>query len=186
MAQLTTAQQSIVSYITVGALGIPPGGYMEVLSDILVANGGSYGALVNSIVNSDVFQKTYPTYLSADQFASKYATALLGSTHAGLKTATDFMTAQLNAGVSRADVVTNVLTFLYNAESDATFGDVATKLANQATVAAYYTIDKQGTATDLTTLQAVLSNVTEESASVDAAKTAISAAGNTYRSEERR
>ena len=175
---LTSAQQFVGCYIANGALGIAPGGYMTALGDIINANGSNYRAITKAVVGTSLFTDQFPTYLSNEQFAANYATKLLGTsvTAANMKVATDYITGQLNAGVSRGDAVYQVLEFLYTQPStNADWGTAAATLQNKASVAQYYTVDKLGASTDLATLRSVTSSVTD-AASVETAKASIDAA----------
>ena len=174
---LTAAQQFVGCYIANGVLDMAPGGYMTALADVINANGTDYRAITKAVVGTSLFTDQFPTYLSNEQFAANYATKLLGTsvTAANMKVATDYITGQLNAGVSRGDAVYQVLEFLYTQPStNADWGTAAATLQNKASVAQYYTVDKLGASTDLATLRSVTSSVTD-AASVVTAKASIDA-----------
>lgn len=181
---LTSEQQFIGSYIANGTLGIAPGGYMTALGDIINANGSNYRAITKAVVGTSLFTDQFPTYLSNEQFAANYATKLLGTsvTAANMKVATDYITGQLNAGVSRGDAVYQVLEFLYTQPStNADWGTAAATLQNKASVAQYYTVDKLQTSTNMDVLSNVLKTVTEKAESVTAVKAALDGVpGTTY------
>ena len=175
---LTAAQQFVGCYIANGVLDMAPGGYMTALADVINANGTDYRAITKAVVGTSLFTDQFPTYLSNEQFAANYATKLLGTsvTAANMEVATDYITGQLNAGVSRGDAVYQVLEFLYTQPStNADWGTAAATLQNKASVAQYYTVDKLGASTDLATLRSVTSSVTD-AASVETAKASIDAA----------
>jgi len=169
---------SIIALVNV-IFDAAPGGYLNELVGAF-NSGASLLTLANAMANTSVAKSAafYPTFLTNGEFAQHLVDNLSEATPlapADRTLAIDYITGLLNGGQSRGQVFLTVSTFLNNPAtlSDAQFGALAQQFQNEVTVATYYTVDKDGTSTEVATLQAVLGGVTDSAASVTAAKLAI-------------
>lgn len=173
---ISEAQQTQLVQMTVGLFNAAPGvTYMNDFAKSLNA-GSDVASLAKGLVNSPAFTALYPLFDTNTQFANKYMSNLLGNTVsvANKEWAANWMAGQLNAGVSRADaVLTTLVTLLGISSSDPNWGLAVQQFNNRVDVAKYYTLTKNGNATDLASLQGTISSVGSDAASVTQAKTQI-------------
>ncbi len=105
--------------------------------------------------------------------AMKLVDNLVGNTVAAdIKAAVvDYISSQLAAGQSFGQMVELAMSALDNTDhADAIWGNAAALFDHRIEVAAYYSVTKSGTATDLGTLQQTLAGVTADPASVASAE----------------
>ena len=108
--------------------------------------------------------------------AAKIIDHLAGDTvSAGDKSsAVDYILAQMAAGQTFGATVVALISVLDGMDhADPTWGHAAALFDNRIEVSRYYSIEKAGTATDLATLQQILTEVTPDAATVATAKAAV-------------
>lgn len=172
---LNTAQTYDLIRLTLAMYNAAPGsinlgylgGYLE--------SGLSMSDLANLMAQTDSFKNPllYPLSLSSQQFATKFIDNLIGTTANYLNKASlaEAITYYLDHGLSRGDAVWIVASALAKVPStDPNWGKAATQFANRVDVAYYYSVTKSLSANDLGTLQAVVMAVTDDPATVTAAK----------------
>jgi S-layer protein len=180
-----TAQQQTDAYqFFIVAFGAAPGTvYMDQLNDAYGA-GLTTKQIVNIYTTKDAFTARYPDFLANADFATSLTNYVVGnSASAAAKAeAVADITAALNAGLSRGDVIFNVFTNLANKDrADATWGNTAKQFDNQVAVAKFVTQDQLVSSTDTATLRGFLNGVTQDVATVQTAKDAASgASGKTF------
>jgi hypothetical protein len=180
-----TAQQQTDAYqFFIVAFGAAPGTvYMDQLNDAYDA-GLTTKQIVNIYTTKDAFTASYPGFLTNADFATSLTNNVVGnSASAEAKAEAVFdITAALNAGLSRGDVIFNVFTNLANKDrADATWGNTAKQFDNQVAVAKFVTQDQLVSSTDTATLRGFLNGVTQDVATVQTAKDAASgASGKTF------
>ncbi len=169
---ITAETRTDIIEVVVGVIGAAPGA--NILSELadIVDGGLSLRDLTIALVENPVFKQVYPTFLTNEEFATQYLTAILdGEVSAETMTeAVDAVTALLNAGESRGAVVYEIINFLSGVSSDdETFGAAATNLANKVEVAEAYSVDTLQSGDTLEELQAVIADVDSTEASKTAA-----------------
>lgn len=173
---ISSQQQTQLLQMTVGLFNAAPGTvYMNQFATML-NNGVGVVDLVKSLANSSAFINLYPVFDTNKDFATKYMNNLLGNTVSTTnKTwATNWMTSQLEAGATRGDAILSVLVALLGISPDSSdWGGAVKQFNNKIAVAEYYTMTKNGSATDLATLQGTVSNVNSDATSINQAKTQI-------------
>src|SRR6185369_4354845 len=170
---ITTAERTQIIELTTLMFDAAPGAfYLSQIVAVYEGNGRSLQSLANILGSTGIYQSLNPNFQTATEFAAKLLTPL------GLQgdaLATDFIVTRFNAGQSKASIVFQA----FNALNGVTTNDAAkyqaAKLAlvNLTTVAEFYSVTAGGTATDLATLQAVVTGVTSDPATVVAAEAAI-------------
>lgn len=181
---LTLTQKTEAYQFFIVAFGAAPGvEYMNQLNDAYGA-GMTTKQIVNVYATKPQFEAQYPRFLTNEQFADKLINNVVGAsaTDAAKVEAKADVAAALNAGWSKGDVVFQIFTNLAaKASTDAQWGNTSKLLANKVAVSAYVTETLLVNTTDLAKLGALLTNVTQDAASVDAAKAAaLSANGQTF------
>lgn len=179
----TDEMQDAAFNLGVGLFGIPMGTtFLSEISNYMTqTQGATIDSLYEVVLNSSVGQMAsfYPTYLTDAQFAERLANNLIG-TSGTLVTADawtagkDWVVSALQGGMSRAAAAKMAVDAVAGLDTaDATYGAAAAAFANKVTVANYYTFDKAGASSDITTLQNVISGVTNDAATVTTAQTSI-------------
>lgn len=157
--------------------------YMNQLNDAYAA-GMTTKQIVNVYTTKPQFEAEYPRFLTNEQFADKLIENVVGAsaTAAAKAQAKADVAAALNAGWTKGDVVYQIFTNLAaKPAADADWGKTSQMLANKVAVAAYVTETLLVNTTDLNKLNALVANVTQDPASVEAAKNAaVGANGETY------
>lgn len=178
MATVTTQERTNILKLVAGMFNAAPGAaYLNEFTDAYVAMNKDLGALANALGQTGAFKSVYPSFLSAEEFANKFLDTL------GLKANTeaqDWVKAKVTAGESYASVIFQALVAI-DASTAAEFKAAKDQLTNKAAVAEYYSVDQNKSATDLAALQAVVAKVTNDAATVEAAKAGAAAtAGQTF------
>lgn len=178
MATVTTQERTNILKLVAGMFNAAPGAaYLNEFTDAYVAMNKDLGALAAGLGQTGAFQSLYPSFLTADEFANKFLDTL------GLKANTeaqDWVKAKVTAGESYASVIFQALVAI-DASTAAEFKAAKDQLANKAAVAEYYSVEQNKSATDLAALQAVVAKVTNDAATVEAAKAGAAAtAGQTF------
>lgn len=178
MALTTTQKTEAYQFFIVAFDAVTGVEYMSQLNDAYVA-GMTTKQIVNVYTTKPQFEAQYPRFLSNEQFADKLIENVVGAsaTDAAKLEAKADVAAALNAGWTKGDVVFQIFTNLAaKAPTDVQWGATSTMLANKVAVAEYVTETLLVNTTDLTKLSALLDDVTQDAASVDAAKAAASGA----------
>lgn len=159
------------SQVAVSLFGAAVGGYKTGIETFAAANGET--ATVNALIGSSTLSG-----LANGVFAAKLVDLTIGSsaTTANKNWLANAIEANLNAGQSKATMVTAVINALTNSalNSDANWGTAAAQFQNRVTVSDYYAA-KDGASTDLTVLQNLANQVTSDATTVTTAKAAVDA-----------
>lgn len=172
MAMTAAQKQDAYKFFIVSFGAITGVEYMNQINDAYNA-GLTTKEIVNIYSTKPQFEAIYPRFLSNEQFADKLIENVVGaSATAAAKTqAKADVVAAINAGWSKGDVVFQIFTNLSNkAAGDADWGKTAAMLNNKVKVAEYYTETLLVNKLDLGALGAPLQSVTDDAASVEAAK----------------
>jgi len=178
MATLTDSIKTDLYRFFAIAFNAAPGvTYMNQLSDAVQTGNMSVKAIVNVFTTKTEFTSVYPSFYTSTQFANKLIETVVGSSASdAAKTAAKAeVVSALNSGMSRGDVVYAIFNNLANKPStDADWANTAKQMANKVAVAQYYTEDLLTDSTSMTTLRAVIANVTAATdVSTSAAKQAV-------------
>lgn len=184
---ITTAERTQIIELTVLMFNAAPGAtYLSQIVALYEANPGTSAqklqALANQLATTSAFTSLHPNFETAEEFAAEFLTPL------GLQNdavARDFVIAKFNAGVSKGQIMYEGYAALQAIPADANnqYSTAVAILENMTEVAEYYSVTKSGVATDLTTLQSIVSGVTSDDATVTAAKASIdgaAAGGQTF------
>lgn len=172
MAMTAAQKQDAYKFFIVSFGAITGVEYMNQINDAYNA-GLTTKEIVNIYSTKPQFEAIYPRFLSNEQFADKLIENVVGaSATAAAKTqAKADVVAAINAGWSKGDVVFQIFTNLSNkAADDADWGKTAAMLNNKVKVAEYYTETLLVNSLDLGALGSPLQGVTNDAASVEAAK----------------
>lgn len=172
MAMTAAQKQDAYKFFIVSFGAITGVEYMNQINDAYNA-GLTTKEIVNIYSTKPQFEAIYPRFLSNEQFADKLIENVVGaSATAAAKTqAKADVVAAINAGWSKGDVVFQIFTNLSNkAADDADWGKTAAMLNNKVKVAEYYTETLLVNNLDLGALGSPLQSVTNDAASVEAAK----------------
>ena len=181
---ISSTQQQQLLQLSVGVFGMSPGAVLMNEFANYIAGGGTVQGLAGALFATAAAQSStfYATALTTEQFAAKLVDNVIGTAAAesaktGLKAAVvSFMSADTSAdaSVKRGDAAYALITAVAAVDhADATWGNAAAQFDNKVEVAEYYTIAKSGDSTDLAILQATLSGVTNDHATVVTAKADI-------------
>lgn len=185
----TQAQQTELLTLLVGMFDAAP--TAEIFNGLVA--GLDAGATVDQYAEA-IAASSYFTdlYADADAFAANFGTALVGEyvSEEVLAVANEVVAARLEAGDSVADVIAFALTALSSdaAANSETWGAAAAALENKVTVAQYFVDTVSGAGyTTVAEMQAILANVTDDAATVEAANAesdaladSINNAGSTF------
>lgn len=178
---ITAAERNQIVELTVLMFNAAPGEvYLAQIVALYEANTGTQAqklqALANQLAQTSVYRSMHPNFETAEEFAADFLTPL------GLQadaTARDFVIAKYNAGVSKGQIAYEAYAALNAVPSTGAAQYVAANaiLNNKTTVAEFYSTNG-GVATDLASLQNVISTVTADPATVTAAQEAITQGGS--------
>lgn len=172
MAMTATQKQDAYKFFIVSFGAITGVEYMNQINDAYNA-GLTTKEIVNIYSTKPQFEAIYPRFFSNEQFADRLIENVVGaSATAAAKTqAKADVVAAINAGWTKGDVVFQIFTNLSNKPADsADWGKTAAMLNNKVKVAEYYTETLLVNSRDLDALGAPLQSVTNDAASVEAAK----------------
>ncbi len=163
---ITTQQKTDAYQFFAIAFGAVPGvAYLNQLDEAYTA-GLTTKQIVNIYTKKSQFTDLYPNFISNEQFAISLIANVLGSSvsPAAKAEAQADITASLNGGMSRGDVIFQIFTNLAAKPfTDPLWGSTAKLLANQVAVARYVTEIKLVNTLDAAELRAFLDNVTSSS-----------------------
>ncbi|MEX0739204.1 MAG: bluetail domain-containing putative surface protein [Pseudohongiella sp.] len=162
--------------IVVAMFDAAPG--VAVLSDLTAASdlGNSNALIAVSLANSAEFKSIFPTFMTNAEFVSDFVDQMVGTlvSEAEKTTVKTALTAEMNAGATRVDVVLTAVAALKAIPTDdAVWGNASAAFANKVEVATYHTVEQQEPTTSLSALQGILANVDNTEASVTTAKNEI-------------
>lgn len=178
---ITTAERTQIVEMTVLMFNAAPGEvYLAQIVALYEANPGTSAqklqALANQLATTSVYTSMHPNFETAEEFAADFLTPLGLQNDAVAK---DFIIAKVNAGVSKGQIAYEAYVALNAVPSTGAAQYVAANaiLNNKTTVAEFYSTSG-GVATDLATLQSVITSVTADPATVQPAKDAITQGGS--------
>lgn len=156
---ITATQRTDIVKVVVGLFNAAPG---AIYLNNFTAYAGNTAGLTNDLIADPAFTSIYPSFLTSLEFGTKFIDALVGNAAAAAdkQWAAEWIAGQLDAGSSRAEVVTLAVTELQGAAGSAKWGAAATQFANKVAVAEYYSVNMLGSATDVGLLQGVVGSVT--------------------------
>jgi len=170
---ISVTQRNEIFYLVVGMFNAAPGAkYLSEFSNAITA-GSSVAGLAEVLTATATFKGLYPDYQSSTEFATSFVNNVLGSTvtDANKNTAIAQIASELDAGSSKAQVIVKALTTLAAVDpANADWGAAKTAYANKVDVAEWFSIEKAVESESLAELQAILADVTEDPATVTAAK----------------
>ena len=149
---ITTTERDAIIKLVIGMFNAAPGAtYLSTITSIFEANGHNMTALAQTLSTTSAFTSLYPNFQTTSEFVTSFLTKLGLQTN---QTAIDYVTAQVNAGVNKGEIILNAITILDKIDPavGGQIGAAAGALDNKAAVAKYYTVDKNGTSTSLSTL----------------------------------
>jgi hypothetical protein len=172
MAITATERTQIIELVTLMFNAAPGATYLSQIVSLYEANGHNLQTLAEQLGSTSVFQSLNPNFQTAEEFASSFLSPLGLQSDA---TAHDFVVSRFNAGVSKADIMYQGFVALTSLGSGAAsqYTNALAILTNKETVAEYYSVTAGGSATDLSTLQNVLSGVTADASTVTQAENVI-------------
>lgn len=179
MATIETRSEIIT--LVVAMFDAAPG--TQVLSDLVAASdaGSSNKQIATHLATTAEFNSIYPTFLANSEFVSKFVNNMVGNlvSESEKNTIKAALTAEMNAGATRVDVVLSAVAALKAVPTtDAVWGKASAAFANKVEVAKFHTVEEQQPTTTLSGLQNVLAGVDNTEASVTKAKEAISEGAN--------
>ena len=172
MAITVEARTSIIELV-VGMFGAAPGA--SVLSDLVAAyeKGQTIKQIAANLANTDQFKSIFPTFLTNAEYATKVVNQLVGTevVQAEKDAAVTELTAILNGGASRSSVFVDAINAVNAITStNAAWANAGAAFDNKVSVAVYYSVDKQLSASTLAGLQNVISGVTSVASTVTTGK----------------
>ena len=180
---ITTQQQSNIIALTVGMFNAAPGAqYLTEFANIFENNGQSYQALADALASTNQYQSQFNGIVTSDGRIDKVLSNL------GIQSGTDAYTtakahfeARIAQGATETELVVESLEYLLGDDTATEFADVKAQLENKVEVATFYSVEQQQSADNLADLQAVVSSVTADDATVEAAKNDIgNSTGETF------
>lgn len=174
MAINAEQQQQIIG-LTVSMLGVAPGAsYLSDLTGVYEQNG-EISDVASYLFTTDQFNAMYDG-LETRQEKIDVALNNLGIEQGteAYNVASAHFNARVDQGVSDLGILLEAAEYLYVKDNiDPALADVAQQFENRIDVASYYSIDKNLSSSDINDLNDAIDDVTEDPASVDAAKQAI-------------
>jgi len=173
---ITAEERTSVVSLLVGMFDAAPTG--EILKAFVnrLEAGESVTDIANDMDDHELFEMTYPDWISDALFAERFTTTLLdgNASAADLATAITAVEGILNNGYSRGATIEIAVNYLMALE-DTTSGwyDAAVALRNKVEVAEYFADNLLGADTDLASLQAVIADIDATQDSVDDQKSLI-------------
>lgn len=165
---VSTQEQKLLIKLVVSMLGISPGSaFMPLLVKTYEGVGHSLPDLASALAGLPQFQARYPAGMAGDAFATQFLAGMGLAADAGLhRLAADLF----NTGTPPQQIMLAAVQALASPTVPAQYVAARALLENKAEVAYYHTQIAGRTETDLVALAKVLENVTQDPASVAAAK----------------
>ena len=169
----TTEDRNDVIALAVAVWDAAPGA--SNLSELAVQfnNGATMLQITEGLTQSEIFTNEYPAFLTNEEFATEFVGNVLNGKVSAedQQWAVDQLTAQLNGGMSQAEVILGAIDALQAVpEDDANWGAAAATFNNKVEVATYFSVELEKDGETVADLQAVLDGVDETEESVTAAK----------------
>jgi len=189
MASITTEGRAELIALYTAMFNAAPGA--NNLNEIVTMreSGKTLLEVATALAAKPAFGSVYPALLTADEFAARLVTSMLGSDtsqtgQAAKDWSASWVKSQLAAGRSAAFVITSAVEAL-RATTSTDFANAKTMLANKVEVATYYSVTREQSDPDLADLQAVIAGVTSVATTVTTAKGTVdgiadAATGVTY------
>jgi hypothetical protein len=159
---MTNAQKAEMYRFFIVAFDAAPGVvYMNQLDEALSA-GMTTKQIVNVFTQKSVFTDAYPSFLSNEQFATLLVNNVVkaSATEAAKAQAVSDISAALQYGLSKGDVIYNVFTNIASKSvTDVTWGNLVKQMNNQVAAADYYTAVLLRASTDVNELKSVIANI---------------------------
>lgn len=178
MAITSTEQTSILNLVVSMFNAAPGAANLTSIAASFEANGRSLTTLANNLAMSSAFTDQFAGLVTNEAVATKMAANFGLTTGTAYTNAYNYFVAQLAAGNSKASIMKAANDYLLGTH-DAMFNDAAATLTNKTTVAYDYSVTKQLSGATIAALQAAVSSVTSDVATVTAAM-AITSTGSTY------
>lgn len=165
---ITTPEQKLLIKLVISMLGIAPGHvYLPVVEKGFEDLGRSLADTASALATLPQFQARYPAGMAGDAFASQFLAGMgLQADAALLRLAADLF----NAGVPPQQIILQAVQALASPTLPPQYAAARALLDNKAEVAYYHAQVLGRTETDFAALAKVLDNVTQDPASVEAAK----------------
>ncbi|KRC20354.1 S-layer family protein [Acidovorax sp. Root217] len=165
---VSTQEQKLLIKLVVSMLGISPGSaFMPLLVKTYEDVGHSLPDLASALAGLPQFQARYPAGMVGDAFATQFLAGMGLAADAGLhRLAADLF----NTGTPPQQIMLAAVQALASPTVPAQYAAARALLENKAEVAYYHTQIAGRTETDFAALAKVLENVTQDPASVAAAK----------------
>ncbi|MDP4076761.1 S-layer family protein [Acidovorax sp. A1169] len=165
---VSTQEQKLLIKLVVSMLGISPGSaYMPLLVKTYEDVGHSLPDLASALAGLPQFQARYPAGMAGDAFATQFLAGMGLAADVGLhRLAADLF----NTGTPPQQIMLAAVQALASPTVPAQYVAARALLENKAEVAYYHTQIAGRTETDFAALAKVLENVTQDPASVAAAK----------------
>lgn len=165
---VSTQEQKLLIKLVVSMLGISPGSaFMPLLVKTYEDVGHSLPDLASALAGLPQFQARYPAGMAGDAFATQFLAGMGLAADAGLhRLAADLF----NTGTPPQQIMLAAVQALASPTVPAQYAAARALLENKAEVAYYHTQIAGRTETDFAALAKVLENVTQDPASVAAAK----------------
>ncbi len=165
---VSTQEQKLLIKLVISMLGISPGSaFMPLLVKTYEDVGHSLPDLALALAGLPQFQARYPAGMAGDAFATQFLTGMGLAADAGLhRLAADLF----NTGTPPQQIMLAAVQALASPTVPAQYAAARALLDNKAEVAYYHTQIAGRTETDFAALAKVLENVTQDPASVAAAK----------------
>ncbi len=150
--------------------------------------GGTFESLTENLTQNPIFTNKYPAFLTNQEFVTRFVDNVVGGKVAAedRQWAIDTLTAEMNAGATKAQVIIAAIQALRDVPADdENWGDASQAFANRVEVAEYFSVTLQKDGASLADLQDVIADVDETEASVTAGKAkadgTTSVPGQTFR-----
>ncbi|MFT5716351.1 MAG: serralysin [Oleiphilaceae bacterium] len=162
--QASATQSSVLSMVVSMFNAAPGAVYLNGLSALL-DSGTTATELATALGSGEALKSIYRSSLSSNEFSKVFIENIIGTeaSTANKALASSLVLNELNNGASKGSVMFAIATALTNiGAADAQWGAAHDAFVNKVAVAKWYSIDQNGSATDLATLQAVIATVTSD------------------------
>lgn len=170
MALITTTERNELISLFVSMFNGAPGA--DNLTDMVVAyeGGASLADIAATLAAKPEFLTVYPGFLTSEEFADRMISNMLTAATPDSKKVNvkAYLLGELNAGASRASLFAFAVKAL-GATTKTEYADAQAAMTNKTAVAKYYSVDKEQSSANLADLQAVISGVTSDAATVTTA-----------------
>lgn len=165
---VSTQEQKLLIKLVISMLGISPGhAYMPLVEKVYEDLGRSLPDLASALAGLPQFQARYPAGMAGDAFATQFLAGMGLAADTGLhRLAADLF----NTGTPPQQIMLAAVQALASPTVPAQYAAARALLENKAEVAYYHTQIAGRAETDFAALAKVLENVTQDPASVAAAK----------------